>query len=283
MSALDAVISRLEQVKALDAVAERVSVAASSVSHKPPISSALSGTWIGHPLHPILTDLPIGSWTSAFVLDLAGGRRARPAAQALVGVGVLTAIPTALTGLSDWADTGGGTRRVGTFHALANSVGLACYALSWQARRHGHYGRGVALAMAGATAATMAASLGGHLVYRKGTGVDVNVFGPGPADWTEASSASSLPSGAGHYVAAGPAKVLALRDGPDRWHGIGARCSHRAGPLQEGDFVDGCVVCPWHHSRFRLDDGSVVDGPATAPQPRYDVSDRDGVLMVRSA
>ena len=111
MSALDSVIARLEQVEALDGVAERVSVAASYVTHLPPISSILSGTWIGHPLHPILTDLPIGSWTSAFVLDLVGGRRSRKAAQSLVGLGVLAAVPTALTGLADWADTGGGTRR----------------------------------------------------------------------------------------------------------------------------------------------------------------------------
>jgi nitrite reductase/ring-hydroxylating ferredoxin subunit/uncharacterized membrane protein len=283
MSALDSVIARLEQVNTLDEVAERVSVGASYVTHRPPVSSILSGTWIGHPLHPILTDLPIGSWTSAFVLDLVGGRRSRKAAQSLVGLGILAAVPTALTGLADWADTGGATRRVGTFHALTNSVGLGCYVLSWRARRRGHHYRGVAWAMAGATAATAAASLGGHLVYRLGTGVDVNAHATGPEDWTDATSASSLPGGEGRYVEAGPAKVLALHDGPGGWHGIGARCSHRDGPLEEGEFADGCVTCPWHKSRFRLDDGSVVDGPATAPQPRYDVRERDGTVSVRSA
>ena len=283
MTTLDAVISRLEQNDALDGVAERVAAAVSGFTHRPGVASVLSGTFIGHPLHPILTDLPIGSWTSAFVLDLVGGRSARPAAQMLVGLGVVTALPTALTGLSDWADTVGETRRVGAFHALTNVVGLGCYTLSWRARRRGHHFRGVVLAMAGAAAATGAAALGGHLVYRTGTGVDVNAADTGPSDWTDAASASSLPGGEGRYVEAGPAKVLALNDGPGGWHGIGARCSHRDGPLQEGEFVDGCVVCPWHQSRFRLDDGRVVSGPATAPQPRYDVRERDGIVSVRAA
>jgi len=283
MSTLDTVIARLEQIDALDGVAGKVSAAVSGVTHRPGVASLLSGTWIGHPLHPILTDLPIGSWTSAFVLDLVGGKRARPAAQMLVGLGVLTAIPTAATGLADWSDTVGETRRIGAFHALTNTVGLGCYYLSWRARRRGHHFRGVMLAMAGATAATGAAALGGHLVYRTGTGVDVNAFDTGPSEWTDATTASSLPGGEGRYVEAGPAKVLALHDGHGGWHGIGARCSHRDGPLQDGEFADGCVTCPWHQSTFRLDDGSVVNGPATAPQPRYDVRERDGTLSVRAA
>lgn len=282
MPTLDAAIGRLEQVDALDGLAGKVSGVVSDMTHRTGVVSLLSGTGIGHPLHPILTDLPIGSWTSAFVLDLVGGKRSRPAAQMLVGLGVLTAVPTAVTGLSDWADTVGTTRRIGAFHALTNIVGLG-YALSWRARRRGHHFRGVVLAMAGATAATGAAALGGHLVYRTGTGVDVNAADTGPSEWTETTSASSLPGGEGRYVEAGPAKVLALHDGPGGWHGIGARCSHHDGPLQEGEFEDGCVVCPWHGSRFRLEDGTVVNGPATTPQPRYDVRERDGTLSVRAA
>jgi nitrite reductase/ring-hydroxylating ferredoxin subunit len=119
-------------------------------------------------------------------------------------------------------------------------------------------------------------------VYRTGTGVDVNAFDAGPDEWTPATAASSLPGGEGRYVEAGRVEVLALHDGPGGWHGIGAQCSHRGGPLEEGEFVDGCVTCPWHKSRFRLDDGTVVDGPATAPQPRYEVRERDGALQVRA-
>ncbi len=283
MQVLDGVIGRLEQVRALDGAADRVSAAVGRVTHQPPLASLLSGTWLGHPLHPVLTDLPIGSWTSAFVLDIVGGKAGRRPAQTLIGIGVLTAVPTALTGLSDWSDTVGGTRRVGTFHAVANSVGLACYALSWRARRRGHHGKGVLLAMVGATAATAAAGLGGHLVYRTGTGVDVNAFDEGPSDWADADTRSRLDGVDGELVRTGDAEVLALRDGPGGWHGIGARCSHRGGPLQEGTFENGCVVCPWHQSRFRLDDGTVVEGPATAPQPRYAVREADGVLTVKRA
>ena len=281
MKSLDGVIARLEQIGTLDAVAGQVAAAVARVTHRPPLSSLLSGTWLGHPLHPVLTDLPIGSWTSAFVLDLVGGRAGRRPAQTLIGVGVLTALPTALTGLFDWSDTEGGIRRIGTFHAVANSVGLTCYALSWRARRRGHHSRGVMLAMVGATAATAAAGLGGHLVYRTGTGVDVNAFDEGPSDWTAADAASPIDGVDGRYVQAGATGVLALRDGPGGWHGIGARCSHRGGPLQEGTFVDRCVICPWHQSKFRLDDGSIVEGPATAPQPRYAVQERDDVLSVK--
>ncbi len=283
MELLDQLIERLEHVDAFDDATEKLSVALSRVTHVPPVSTLLSGTWLGHPLHPVLTDLPIGSWTSAFFLDILGGQSGRRAAQALVGIGVLTAIPTAVSGLSDWADTAGASRRVGTFHALVNSVGLGCYALSWRARRRGNHGAGVVWAMAGATAATAAATLGGHLVYRMGIGVDVNATDQGPAEWTDAESSEALDGVDGRYVEAGVSKVLALHDGGEAWHGIGARCSHRDGPLQEGTFEDGCVVCPWHHSRFRLDDGIIVDGPATAPQPRYEVRERDSVLAIKRA
>ena len=135
----------------------------------------LSGAWLGHRLHPALTDLPIGFWTSAWVLDiidLAGGRRQRDAARTLVGWGVLSALPTAATGLSDLTDTEGTARRIGLVHAACNSTALVSYAASWLARRRGSHGRGVAWGMVGAAAATAGGWLGGHLVFARGTGVD---------------------------------------------------------------------------------------------------------------
>ena len=283
MHLLDEMVGRIENWDGLDGVTEKVSATVARVTHRPPVSSALSGTWLGHPLHPVLTDLPIGCWTSAFMLDLVGGKTGRRAARSFVGLGVATAIPTVMTGLSDWADTVGGTRRIGTAHALINTTGLGCYVLSWRARRRGHHLRGVALGMLGATVVTVGAHLGGHLVYRTGTGIDVNVLDPGPSDWTSPARAPvPLDGGAGAYLDTGAGGVLATRhDGT--WHGIGARCSHRGGPLHEGTFDGDCVECPWHHSRFRLDDGSIVNGPATAPQPRYEVRERDDVMAVRAA
>ena len=275
---VDKLIARIEAVDSLDAAADQVSQAVSHVTHRPPVSNVVGGSWLGHPVHPVLTDLPIGFWTSAFMLDLVGGRSARQAAQSLVGMGVLSAVPTALTGLADWSDTVGRTRRVGIAHALCNSAGLLSYTLSWQARRRGRHGLGVLFGLAGSAAATLAASLGGHLVYRTATGVDVNALQDGPDDWTDLDGGLETVAGLdGGFATAGGEPLLVSR-AADGWHAIGARCSHRGGPLQDGTVADGCVTCPWHQSRFRLRDGAVVDGPAAAPQPSYDVREVDGAV-----
>jgi nitrite reductase/ring-hydroxylating ferredoxin subunit len=196
---------------------------------------------------------------------------------------VLAAIPTAVTGLADWADTGDDTRRIGNVHAVLNLTATVLFGLSWLARRRRHHARGVALSLAGTTVVTAGAALGGHLVYRTGTGVDWTAFDEPPRDWT-APQDPPRPLAAGTSVlAVGANKVLATRLETGTWAGIDARCTHRGGPLDEGEIEDGCVTCPWHHSRFRLDDGAVVHGPATAPQPRYDVREQDGALTVRAA
>jgi len=281
MEMLEEITRRIEGLSDLDPVASRVADAVAKVAHRPVVAETLAGTPLGHPLHPLLTDLPIGSWTSAFFLDLIGGRASRRASQTLVGIGVVTALPTALTGLADWSDTVGGTRRIGAVHAVVNSTALGLYALSWRSRRRGHHVNGVALGLLGATVATFGAYLGGHLVYRTGTGVDVNAPRSDPDDWTSAASAEPRANGQAQYLVADDAEVLASRD-DGGWSGIGARCSHRGGPLQDGTIEDGCVTCPWHDSRFRLDDGAVVAGPATAPQPRYAVREDDRGFQVRS-
>src|SRR5205085_8084212 len=117
-----------------------------------PLKDVLSGTWLGHPLHPMLTDLPIGFWTSAFTLDLLGGRASRRAARRLVAWGVVCAVPTALSGAADWSDTVDAERRVGFVHAAANTAAVLCYTASWVQRRRGRHWRGVAFGLAGATA-----------------------------------------------------------------------------------------------------------------------------------
>jgi nitrite reductase/ring-hydroxylating ferredoxin subunit/uncharacterized membrane protein len=241
----------------------------------------LSGTWMGHPLHPLLTDLPIGFWTSAFALDLIGGKRGAKAAQRLVALGVLSALPTAAAGLSDWSDTIGDDRRLGTAHALGNTVALTFYVLSWRARRRGHRGRGILLGFLGAGAATVGGYLGGHLVFRKGVGPDRNAWKHGADDWVDVGDAASLEAGGGPLVVqVGDDEVLVVRDGPG-FAALSNVCGHAGGPLNEGSFEDGCVTCPWHGSVFRLGDGGLVHGPATGPQPRYDVRGEDGRLMVR--
>jgi uncharacterized membrane protein len=126
----------------------------------------------GHPLHPVLTDLPIGFWTSGWVLDLVGGERHAPSAQLLTGLGVLSVLPTAATGAADWRSLSPHDKRLGLLHAASNVTATALYAASWVARRRGDRRRGLVLGHLGAAAATLGGALGGELVFRRGAGVD---------------------------------------------------------------------------------------------------------------
>ena len=167
---------RLEEIGALDAVAAPLSRAvAAAVGPDGRVKAALSGEWLGHAAHPLFTDLPIGFWTSAWVLDIVGGRASRDAARRLVGWGVASAVPTIVTGASDWsgaATRNHAARRVGLVHAVANATAVACYSASWLARRRGRQARGVWWGMAGAAAATVGGHLGGHLAYGLGVRVE---------------------------------------------------------------------------------------------------------------
>lgn len=151
----------IEDLRALDAPAAALAPVAEGLLADPRRKSLLQGQWLGHALHPLLTFLPLGSWTSAVVLDLTG--RDRAAAQHLVGVGLLTALPAALTGLAEWGDAGQRDRRTGIAHAAANSVALLFFFRSWRARRRGEHERGARLALVGAAASGAGGFLGGHL------------------------------------------------------------------------------------------------------------------------
>ena len=248
-----------------------------------PVKDALSGTWIGHPLHPLLTDVPIGTWTSATLLDLVGGKAGRPAAKRLIGVGLLAAAPTAWAGWSDWADSeagDAGVRRVGIVHAAANGSAALLYGASLCARRRGAHGAGVLLGLAGAGAMGAGGWLGGDLAYARGVGVDQTAFEELPQDWTPVLDASMLPDDRPVSAVAGDTTVLLVRRNGEL-HALAGRCSHRGGPLHEGELVGDCIECPWHASRFRLDDGSVERGPAAYPQPVLEVRERDGRIEVR--
>ncbi|MGI9155315.1 MAG: Rieske 2Fe-2S domain-containing protein [Marmoricola sp.] len=245
------------------------------------LKDLLSGTALGHPAHPLLVTLPIGAWVSATVLDLVGGSRSRGAAQTLVAVGTLAAVPAAVTGASDWSDTLGAERRAGFVHALANYTALGLYTASWNARRHGRHGAGMRHALVGAGVLSFGGWLGGHLAYSLGVGVDTTAFLTGPTEWTDVAAGSDLVEGEPLGVTAGVVPVLLVRQ-----HGelvaLNDRCTHRGGPLHEGTLVDGCIQCPWHDSRFALTDGHVVRGPATRPQPRFEVRLQDDRVQVRA-
>jgi nitrite reductase/ring-hydroxylating ferredoxin subunit/uncharacterized membrane protein len=280
--ARELIAEKIEEVDALDAVAEPLQNAVRAVvPQESVVKDVLSGTWLGHPVHPPLTDVVIGAWTSALALDLVGGEQTDKAAERLIGIGILAAVPTALTGASDWADVRGGDRRIGTVHALGNTTALLLHALSWAARRRGHRTRGVALSAIGYGVATFSAWLGGHLSFGKGVGVNQTAFESVPKDWTPVLEASALHEGELKRAEAEGVGVLLVREG--EWiHAIADRCSHRGCSLAEGELVDDSVQCSCHGSTFRLEDGSIVKGPATAPQPAYDARESDGTIQIRA-
>lgn len=280
--ARESLAERIEGLGPLDAVAEPLQqLAKAAIPEGSTLKDALSGTWLGHPLHPPLTDVVIGAWTSALLLDLLGDESSEPAADTLVAAGVAAAVPTALSGLSDWADTRGGSRRVGTVHALGNTTALVLHVLSWFARRGGDRGRGRLLSGAGFATASFSAWLGGHLSFGKGIGVNQTAFDSAPEEWTAVLDAEQLSEGALTAATADTTPVLLLRRG-DQVHALDDRCSHRGCALHEGRLENDTIVCPCHGSTFRLD-GSIVRGPATAPQPRFDARIVDGKLEIRAA
>ena len=170
-SALLELTMRLEDEHRLDPIVVKAAAIVQPVLGTPSAKALLGGRWMGHALHPLMTDIPIGFWTSATVLDVIGGRRSAAAAQRLIGLGVLSAVPTAATGWSDWLSLDRSLRRVGVVHAASNSVALLLFAWSWLARRKGHRFRGIVLGFAAGTVASGAGHLGGHMTVGRGAGV----------------------------------------------------------------------------------------------------------------
>jgi len=249
------------------------------------VKDLLSGTQIGHALHPVLSDVPVGAWTSASLLDLMGGPDADTAAERLVAVGILAALPTAVSGFSDWADTTVDDKevtRVGVAHAVSNVVALALYTASWAQRRGGRRAPARVLGLMGLSALGAGGFLGGHLAFNSAVAVDRTTFEDLPAEWTDAAGADDLAEGASAVAQVGGVPVLLVRRGGEVL-AISDHCTHRGGPLHEGPIDGDCVTCPWHASVFSLRDGAVLSGPASAPQPALDTRIREGRIEVRAA
>ena len=274
------VVETLGRNTSLDKVAKPLKRAVDKVIPSGPVKDTLAGTWLGHPLHPVLTDIPIGAWASAWFLDVLGGREAESAADALIGIGVVSALPTAAAGFADWVDTWGATRRIGLVHIAGNTAALALFAASYAARKAGRRKIGFALSTIGMSVSSAAAYLGGHLTFGRGVGVDNTAFDEEPVRWIQALNVDELSDGKPIRASAGDVKVLLFRDG-DEVHAIADTCTHRGCSLAEGDVKDGAVVCPCHGSTFRLADGRIVRGPATAPQTAYDARIVEGRVEVR--
>jgi nitrite reductase/ring-hydroxylating ferredoxin subunit len=275
-------IDRLADAEVLDKVAAPLRDAVHKVLTRQDVKDALHGVWMGHPLHPVLAQLTIGSFASAGILDVSP--RTRRPATALILIGLVSAVPTAAAGWADYADGHEEQQRVGVVHAAANGAMLAGYVTSLASRARGRGFRGALWGWAALAVGTVGASLGGHMAYHQAMGANHAEGYPhiGPGDWTDVGPVTDLPEGEPARRIVGDVGVLVVKRG-EQVHALADRCAHASAPLHEGDLVDGdgrgeCVVCPWHGSVFRLDTGSVVHGPATAPQPTFRTRVRDGRL-----
>ena len=277
---LRSVVSRIEHLDALDHVARVVEPLAQRLTQSDAVKRALSGAPLGHRLHPLLTDLPIGWWTAATLTDVFAWRSGERAARRLVGFGVLASLPTAATGLSDWNDTYGPERRVGVTHMAANTAGLLMQVASWRARRRGHHVRGALLGAIGLGAVAAGGYLGGHLVFVQRVGVDREVPVLDEETWHTVCRLDELVDG--EPIGATVEGVrIALVQSASAVYALAAVCSHAGGPLDKGRVRDSTLVCPWHGSAFCLSDGTVMRGPATSPQPVYETRIRGDLVEVR--
>ena len=252
-----------------------------------PWKDFLHGKWLGHALHPVLTDIPIGAWTTALAMDavqmMAGSDGMAGAADLAIGIGLAGAAGSAITGLADWSETDGRAKNVGIVHGMLNLGAAGLYTASLIARRGKSRQRGVALSMLGYAVASFSAYLGGHLVFGEQIGVDHTATPDQgqPKKFTPVMRASDLKERKPVRVDVEDAAVLLVRTG-DTINALTNTCTHLGGPLHEGKLEGDSIRCPWHGSRFCLTDGAVLDGPATFDERVFEVRVRDGQIEVRA-
>ena len=268
-------ISRLEQESRLDA-AVSAGQRVTRLIRPGKVRDALHGVWLGHPVHPMLVQATTGAWLSASILDLTG--TGEKAARRLVAAGIGAAVPAALAGAADWSEQHEQQMRVGVIHAAGNITALGLYAASL-AQRGPRAAR--LLRLAGLAAVSASGLLGGHISFRLAGGANhaeqvPHLMEPG---WQHLMPAADLPEGKPVRRLLGEVPVVAVRVG-GAVYVLADRCSHMSGPLSDGELADGCLTCPWHGSVFRIADGSVARGPATAPQPAFKTREAGGAIQV---
>ena len=268
-------IDRLEHATGLDPLVQAGQRAARLV-RPGRIRDVLHGTWLGHPPHPLLAQAATGAWLSAGVLDCSPGQE--EAARLLTAVGLAAAGPAALAGAADWSEQHEQQMRVGVVHAMANALAIGLYGASLAVRGPQ---RSRWLRLCGLASLSGAGLLGGHLAFRLAVGANhaeevPHLIKPG---WHYLMKSAELPEGKPVRQLVGEVPVVAVRAHGDV-HVLADRCSHMSGPLSGGDLDGGCLTCPWHGSMFRIEDGSVARGPATAPQPAFQVREVGGALQI---
>jgi nitrite reductase/ring-hydroxylating ferredoxin subunit len=282
------ILDRIADIPTFDKVIEPARRAVRAALRPQGLKNLLHGTWLGHSLHPVLVQVPVGSWLSAGLLDAIPPLR--PAATVLIGTGVAAAVPASLAGAADWSEQDVGVRRLGALHAVANTTALGLYVGSLVARGRGRGTLGRVLSYTGLGIAGGSAAIGGHMSYAQSSGVSHSTTAARAltSDWIDLGPLDDLPegrpalrTGKGSGVAV---PVAAVRRGAKVDVFIGA-CSHLSGPLYEGAVEDvrghECLVCPWHGSAFDLDSGAPRRGPAANPQEKLEVRMEAGRVMAR--
>ncbi len=250
------------------------------------LKNILHGTDVlGHPLHPAVTDVPLGAWTVMVLADWFGlitGRIPAVAGDFALVIGVLAALLAFASGWTDFHETYGHERRLAVTHGSLMTLVIVAMIVSFGMRLGGSaiHLPAIALSTIAYLVALATAYVGGHITFGLGTMVNHNAFAEGPTDFVNVGKSADFPEAKMVRVDAGGLPTLVVRiDG--RLNAIGAVCSHAGGPLDEGKLENCIVTCPWHASRFDVRDGQVKGGPATFSQPQLVVRENDGAVEVK--
>lgn len=248
-------------------------------SWAPTLRDLLIGRWLGHPLHAVLTDAPIGILFLVPVFDVLGQSGA---AEVTLGVGILTMLAAALAGFADYADTDGTARDRATLHSTLMLTALVLYLVSLAQRLGGDPGGAAPILISILAFLVIAAGayVGGDVVYVLGNMVSRHAFRGTGTKWIELEPAEtngdgSIPEGRPVKAKLGANTLVLIREG-EKILALHDTCAHAGGPLSGGTYADGIVECPWHASRYRMSDGRVVRGPSVYDQPAYEVRAREG-------
>jgi len=267
-----------------DPLAKRLQPLIQAAVRPKPVRNFLDGVWLGAPLHPALTDVPVGAWTAALLLDtgsiVTGDDALGAAADRALAVGTIAAVPAAVTGLNDLRDLLGQSRRIATVHALLNVLGLSLTAASLAYRRSGRRRLAVGLSGAGYLISATAAHLGGELSFGLGIRANRTLGQTASGTFVAVLDEADLDGDELRQVEVEGVPVLLARTRDGELCALADICTHLGGPLHEGSREGDCVVCPWHGSRFDLRTGAVERGPAVFPQARFQVRTRGGKIEV---
>ncbi len=263
---------------------QAVHKAATAAGH--PAKDFLHGTWLGHPLHAAVTDVPVGAWTAAVLFDVLDVFDHRgpyeDGAKTAIGIGLGGAAVSAVSGLTDWSDVDPPARRIGLIHAVLNVAAVGMFTTSYLMRRRRATAAGKLAALAGFATAGVSAWLGGALTYSEKIGVDHTAGQPLPTDWVAVMPENELPENQPRKAEVNGIPVLLVRRGYEV-DAIYEKCAHLGGPLSEGRLEGDTITCPWHGSTYSVKDGHVIHGPSQHNQPALETRVRNGQIEVRQA